>query len=140
MAEPFSVRVVGLNRLRQGLRAMSPELRRGLDRELKRAANPIVADAKREYRRLHPRRRGGRGSQRGIRAQTGGGKVRVLLGSSRYPYLQGQEFGSSRYPQFPRPNRDGYFFWPAIRKGSDELIAEVGRVVDRSAATHFEGR
>ena len=74
MAEPFSVRVVGLNRLRRGLRAMSPELRRGLDRELKAVASPIAADAKRRYRKLHPRRRGGKGSQRGIRATAGGVK------------------------------------------------------------------
>ena len=110
MAEPFSVRVVGLNRLRRGLRAMSPELRRGLDRELKAVASPIAADAKRRYRKLHPRSRGGKGSQRGIRATAGGGKVRVIIGSARYPYLLGQEWGShGRYPQFPRVTKEGSF-------------------------------
>ena len=94
MAEPFSVRVVGLNRLRRGLRAMSPELRRGLDRELKAVASPIAADAKRRYRKLHPRRRGGKGSQRGIRAQRRRRQGPRNYWFARYPYLLGQEWGS----------------------------------------------
>ena len=137
MGPPYSVKVIGLQKLRRGLRAMSPELRKGLDQELKKAATPIANEAKRNYRRQHPRRRGGRGSQRGIRAQAGGGKVRVVLGSSRYPYLVGQEWGSHQYPQFPPVKRDGHFFWPAIQAGADDLADEVERIVDQSTRRHF---
>ena len=140
MAQPYAVEIRGLQSLRRGLRAMAPELRRGLDKELKAAAAPIVAEAKRRYRVEHPRRRGGRGSQRGIRASAGGGKVRVILGSTRYPYLTGQEHGSGRYPQFPRPTKKGYFFWPAVRDGTKDLVDKVEDIVDRSTRTHFEGR
>ena len=140
MAQPYAVEIRGLQSLRRGLRAMSPELRRGLDKELKAAAAPIVAEAKRRYRAEHPRRRGGRGSQRGIRASAGGGKVRVILGAERYPYLLGQEWGSNRYPQFPRVAKKGYFFWRAVRDGTEDLVDKVEDIVDRSTRTHFEGR
>ena len=137
MAQPYAVEVRGLQSLRRDLRAMGPEFRRGLDNQLKASARPIVDAAKRAYRREHPRRRGGRGSQRGIRASAGGGKVRVILGAERYPYLLGQEWGSNRYPQFPPVKKTGYFFWQSVRDGTDNLVREVERVVDNSVQRHF---
>ena len=132
------VEVRGLAQFRRDLRKLGREYRAGLDRELKRAATPIAKQAKRTYRRIHPRRRGGRGSQRGIRAAAGGGRVRVILGGSKYPYLLGQEWGG-RQPQFPPATREGYFFWPAIRDGADELTERTQAAIDKANALNFEG-
>lgn len=137
MATPH-VEVRGLSQFRRDLRKLGREYRAGLDRELKRAAQPIANAAKKTYRTIHPRRRGGKGSQRGIRATAGGGRVRVVLGGSRYPYLLGQEWGGSQ-PQFPEVKRGGYFFWPAIVDGVDDLTENVERAIDKANALDFEG-
>jgi len=135
---PLITEVRGLGKLRSDLRKMGTEYRSALDKNLKAAAAPIVADAKRRYRQEHPRQRGGKGSQRGIRAAAGGGRVRVVLGGSRYPYLLGQEWGSSRYPQFPKHSRQGHFFWPAIRTGADRVTGDIQKALDDANAKHFE--
>ena len=137
MADPL-IEVKGLRKFRSDLRAMGTEYRKELDRELKKSVKPIADDAKARYRRAHPKRRGGRGSQRGIRAVAGAGKVRVILGSTRYPYLLGQEFGSFRYRQFPARKKGGYYFWPAIRSGTNDLFKAIEKVVDKASNQHFE--
>lgn len=138
MAEP-EIKVEGLGKFRSDLAAMGKEYRRGLDRELKAAAQPIVTKAKARYRREHPGRRGGKGSQRGIRASAGGGKVRAILGGRRYPYLLGQEFGSNKYPQFPAwTGKKGRFFWPEIREGTSDLVKDIEKVIDDATNRHFK--
>jgi len=136
--KPIITEVRGLNALRSDLRKLGTEYRSALDKNLKAAATPIATDAKRRYRQEHPRRRGGRGSQRGIRAAAGGGRVRVVLGGAKYPYLLGQEWGSSRFPQFPKPTREGHFFWPAIRAGAQRVTGDVQKALDSANAKHFE--
>ena len=134
------IKIEGLAKFRRDLRAMGSEYRKGLDRNLKATVQPIVQKAKAQYRIEHPRRRGGRGSQRGIRGTATGGKVRVILGGTRYPYLLGQEFGSNKYPQFPAwTNQKGTFFWPEIRKGTGKLIEDIEKVLDDANKKHFEG-
>ena len=135
MPQPV-VEVRGLAQFRRDLRSLDRKYRAGLDRELKRAAQPIARAARAAYRRIHPRRAGGKGSQRGIRAAGGAAGVRVVLGGSRYPYLLGQEWGG-RQPQFPAPARGGYFFWPAIRDGADDVAESVQVVIDRANALDF---
>lgn len=137
--QPVITEVRGLRKLRSDLKEMGSEYRSALDKNLKKAAQPIVQDAKKRYRQEHPRRRGGRGSQRGIRAAAGGGRVRVVLGGGRYPYLLGQEWGSGKYPQFPARSKEGHFFWPAIRAGADRVTGDVQKALDSANAKHFEG-
>ena len=132
-----ALRIQGLRRLRRDLAALDKDFRRGLDRALADAVQPIVRAAKQRYRRLYPRRRRSRGSQRAIRGLAGGGRVRVLLGSPRYDYLLGQEWGSRRYPQFPAPTDRGRFFWPAVVAGRDDAVAQVERAVDGAVTRHF---
>ena len=137
--------VKGLRQFRKDLGRLDKAYRKALDKELKAIAQPIAADAKRRYRVLHPRRRGGKGSQRAIRASAGGGRVRVLLGSEKTPYLLGQEWGSHRYPQFPPstqgkpPNERGYFFWPAVVAGREQVSTKVRKAIDKANRLYFDG-
>lgn len=137
------ISIEGLPELRRALRRLSRDAQKSLDKELKAAARPIAADAKKRYRKFHPRRRGGKGSQRGIRAGFRGGKPTLTIGSARYPYLQGQEWGAKRYPQFPpwipAPyiGSVGRFFWPAIIDGSDEAEQKILAAIDRSISQNF---
>lgn len=142
MAQPV-VEVKGLREFRRDLRALGDDYRKGLDRELKEAAKPIVEDARERYRIRHPRRGRSKGSQRGIRPGVSARGARVLLGSTRYPYLLGQEFGGHRFPQFPprapKPP-GGYFFYAAISEGTQDLMEAIGNLVDKANRRHFEGR
>ena len=113
--------VDGLDQFRRDLRGLGREYRKAWDAEVRRIGRPIAADAKKRYRKHHPRRRGGRGSQRGIRSTARQGAAVVSIGASRYPYLLGQEFGSGHYPQFPAWDKEGRFFFPAIIEGAAEV-------------------
>ena len=137
------VDIQGLGQFRRDLRAMGPEFRKGLDNELRKTVKPIADEAKKRYRRIYSKRRGGKGTQRGIRHSAGGGRVRVIIGSARYPYLLGQEWGSDRFPQFPPatqrkpPHERGYFFWPSVVAGREDLTKRIEAVVDNAVAGHF---
>lgn len=136
---------------RRGLRKLGREYRRAIDKELKAAVAPIVADAKKRYRVLHParRRRGrrSRGSQRAIRGGLRRGSPAVFLtGGERYPHMAGQEWGSNRWPQFPdrRPSEtgrgsEGNFWWPAIEDGRDDARKRIIRAVDQANGRIFRG-
>ena len=137
----LTIRTTGLVEMRKAMRNLGREYRRAFDRELRRIGRPIADDAKRRYRARYPRRRGGRGSQRGIRSSARRGSSTVSLGSARYPYLLGQEWGSNRYPQFPERRTDGHFFWPAIEQGGDEVYDRLLTLVDQANRLAFpEGR
>lgn len=139
MAKDRVIEVEGLNAFRRDLRKMGPEYRKELDRVLRDAATPIAAEAKREYRSRHPRSRRGRGSQRGIRATASGGKARIILSLSKYPWLIGQEFGShGRWPQFPSPwNMVGRFLWPSIRRGTAKAMKQIDAGLDEISKKYF---
>ena len=150
MVDPLvGIEVHGLAQLRRDLRRMGVQYRKALDKELRAAARPIVVAAKRSYREEHPPHRGrgsrrSKGSQRGIRASSGGGNVRVTLDGTRYPWLQGQEWGSGSYPQFPAatqnrpPLKRGYFFWPAVVEGREDVSDRVRDAVDRINRSTFK--
>ena len=100
----------------------------------RKIGRPIAADAKKPLPQGASRAaRGGSGSQRGIRSTARQGATVLSIGSARYPYLQGQEWGSGHYPQFPswRPapykGSLGYFFWPAIEEGAEEVARSAPR-------------
>ena len=138
---------------RKALRKLGQEYRDAIDKELAAVAAPIVAEAKVRYREIHPpgqgkRRYPGRkrtrGSQKGMRA----GKIRsspaVFIGNARYPYLQGQEWGSDAFPQFPDRRASetgrgsaGNFWWPAIEAGRDEAQQKIIKAIDRANGKVF---
>ena len=147
MAKPQPVRIEGFNAFRRELGKMDKGLRSGLSKEMKEIAKPIEADARKRYRKLHPRARPTKGSQRGIRASTKRGGAAINLGSPRYPYLQGQEWGSGQYPQFPPwipdssgRGSEGRFYWPAIEDGLEEVEEKVGELIDRVSKEAFPDR
>ena len=135
----YTVEVQGLAEMRKALRRQGREYRKAFDRELKAIGTPIAKAAKDRYRELHPRRRGGRGSQRGIRSSSRRGESSVVLGSVRYPYLLGQEWGAnqSKYPQFPKHTREGHFFWPAVVDGSDQVVDRLTELIDKANRLAF---
>jgi len=68
-----------------------------------------------------------------IRALAQQSRAQVKLGSDRYPYALGAEFGSLRFRQFKAwrgsGQSAGYFLYPAIRKESPQIIASYSRMV-----------
>ena len=139
---------VDIKATRNALRQLGREYRSAFDKELKAAVAPIVADAKRRYRVLHPRRkrkgRRARGSQRAIRAGSVRSQPAVFLNGDKYPWMPGQEWGSNRYPFFParRPaasgrGSEGYFWWPAIEDGRDAAQKKIISAVDAANAKAF---
>ena len=129
--------------MRKELRKLGREYRKEFDAAMRKVGRPIANQAKLNYRKLHPRRRGGKGSQRGIRSTFSGGAATVLLGSDKYHYLLGQEWGSNRYPQFPPSlptgwgGSQGNFFWPAIEEGRDQLYEDLLAAVDKANRRAF---
>lgn len=138
------VDIEGLREFRRDLKAMGKAYEKGLNDELKNVAAPIAREAKRRYRMLHAVSRRKRGSQRGIRASASGGRAKVVIGSVRYPYLLGQEWGSRKWPQFPPatqskpPDQRGYFFWPSVVAGRKKLMEDVEKLVDKANEKYFE--
>ena len=131
--------ITGISELRRDLRKVSRESRKALDKELRKVAKPIADAAKRRYRRAHPRRGRTRGSQRAIRATRARGKPAVALGNARTPYLLGQEWGSSRFRQFPPRAPEGSFFWPAVVQGADQAHDDIVAAIDRATKRAFPG-
>ena len=139
-----AVEVRGYRKFRRDIRRMGKEAKRDLDRTMRGLAAPIAEDARRRYRRLHPRGRGrSKQSTRAIRARSTARGSAVLLGSRQKPWLQGQEFGSNQLQRFyPRsPNAPGggsmgWFFYPAIRAGADEAV-RLGDDVFRDLARRY---
>ena len=141
------IEVAGLADLRKDMRHLGKEYQKILDKELKAAVRPIVADAKKRYRKLHPRRRSGKGSQRGLRGGSRKGQPTVNIGTAKYPYLQGQEWGSNQYAQFPRwipaegggPGAQGRFWWPAVQEGVADAREGILSSVDSANRRVFRG-
>ena len=141
------MRVEGLAKFRRELGRLDKAYRKAFDAELKAIAQPIAREAQSSYRREHQRGRSGRpakGSQRGIRAASGGGRARVIIGNNRFPYLLGQEWGTvGKYPQFPpttknRPaDKRGYFFWPAVIAGRASVRKGLEKAIDRANRRAF---
>ena len=140
MAQEFTrAEVPGMDQFRKDMRKLGKEYRRDLDKVLRKAGAPIAVDAKDRYRALHPRRRGGSASQRGIRAGLSRGHPKLILNAATYPYLLGQEFGGSQ-PQFPPHDSSGLFFWPSITAGADDAFEAILRAIDKANHREFPRR
>ena len=137
--------VEGIEEMRKALRKLGRDWRKAFDKELRAVGRPIANDAKKRYRELHPRGRPSKGSQRGIRATYRRGAATIQLGSDRYHYLLGQEWGSNRYPQFPPwiaaglGSSEGRFFWPAIVDGREDMEERLQSAIDRANNLAFPG-
>jgi len=118
------VSIGGLQQARRVLRGIDRRLAREFDKHLKKAAQPIVVDARRNYNRFYTRRTG-KTPRYGMRAVLYRGGSAIRIGGGRYGYAVGQEFGSSkhRYPQFRRATQHGgpVYFWPAMWKWEPRL-------------------
>jgi hypothetical protein len=110
-------------------------------RELKsqlKNANQVAADWASEamqarYNALHPRRSGrGSASFRSV-------GDRAMFGNSRVPYLLGQNFGSTRYRQFPRRVDPDHFAFSVVRKNTATLRAMYDAAMSDSMEEAFSG-
>lgn len=124
------VGVEGLDALRRDLRALDAALPKELQKLNKRAAETVAEQARASYTRRYRQQSGtGAGSIRALATQT---KAQVALGSARAPYMLGQEFGSTRYQQFPPYNSgQGEFFYPAVREASSDLPDTYADLLDK---------
>lgn len=125
----------GLTAFRSALRRTDKKMARVLDKELRASVKPIVDEQKRAYYRFYTRHDGR--SLRGIRASAAGDKIALKLGSSRYPYLAGQEFGRTkdepRKRQFykrPQAISKGRYWWPVARDGFDAFVERIEGHID----------
>lgn len=139
--------VEGLYEIRKALASLDREYRKAFDAALRGAAQPIAEDAKKRYRALHPRSGPTKGSQRGIRGTVVKAQPTVYLGSPKYPYILGQEWGSKQHRQFPPwipspygQGAVGRFFWPAVLDGGERLYDTILEAVDQANDLHFPGK
>jgi hypothetical protein len=72
-----------------------------------------------------------------IRALAGQMRATVAGGTAAVRHYMGHEFGSVRYPQFPRPKAGGYHLYPAIVRKRDEVIEAYSRALDRITERYF---
>ena len=133
------ITITGLAKFRKQVKSLGGDFAKVLNREMKAIARPVEADARKRYGVLHP---GSGRSVRGIRATTRRGGSAIALGGPKYPYLQGQEWGThGRFPQFPTPwGRSGRYFWPAIVAGASEAASKVFSELDLLSRRVFPGR
>lgn len=143
------VGIVGLREFRRALRSMDRDLPKLITKANREIVEPVVERARRRYSRLYRSRSGkAKRSIRGLATQT---KATVAVGRPRLPYVLGQEFGSNQGPntrQFPRylpaPSGRGglgYFYYPSIREGLQELRAKhYIDALDRAAAQAYPRR
>lgn len=125
-----SVRVHGLKELQRAIR------RTNLEQDLKAGHRAVSTDIVAAARA----RATGQGSVAAKSAQaiTAGATARaatINLGSNKYPFALGAEFGAVRFKQF-KPWRGsgegaGYFLYPTIRERRAETIREYEKLIDR---------
>lgn len=131
MLNNFRIDVTDLKRFDAELRSLGGEFERGLRPVLLAFARRLRPEVQRRYDARYPRVTGaGRGS---IRAGAARDRASITIGSTRAPYMIGQEFGSNRYRQFaPWSGRGplgkgsaGKFLYPTLREKVPELHEEL---------------
>ena len=136
------VAIEGLAEFRKALRAVSDDLPKMLQAELKQAAESAADRARSRYAQNFTRSGGKRGSSgaskhtidtiRATATQTG---ASVAFGGARYPWAAGQEFGSNKMRQFfPYTGKGpggrgswGRNIFPAVRDEVKSTEADVQR-------------
>ena len=139
MAARDPIRIEGLADLARELRQAGQDLPKRLRQANKEAVGPIVPLARRLYDRRYTS--GSGKSRRSIRALASQRRAQVAIGRRSLPHLMGQEFGSNKYPQFPRhrtaKGQAGYFLSPAIREKEGEIRDRYLDVIDDLARGAF---
>ena len=158
MAKDVGVAIEGLAEFRKALRAVSADLPKRLQAELKQAAESAAERARRRYaqnfgagsgrrktvtvsasgKRSTRTRKGTAATIRAVASQTGSG---VAFGGARFPWVAGQEFGSNRYRQFfPYTGKGpsgkgswGRVIFPAVREEAPAVEKDLHRRFDALA-------
>lgn len=141
------VEVVGLRDFQKALRAADPKWPRELRVASREAAETVAGAASASFAS-----RGGVAPKAApsVKAPAEQRRARVRLGSDRYPFALGAEFGGGKYgagnptlrggytTQFePHRGKEGYSLFPAIRRLRPEVIEKYGDALERIAAEAF---
>lgn len=130
------VDVQGLNELRSELRKL--DLTDQLKDAHYRVASLVVDEAEKKARAIGRMQAKAAESLRATRTQN---KAAVSIGSTRYAFALGAEFGAKNYPQFlpwrGSGTNSGYFMWPAIRESRDEVMRLYGDEIERITSDAF---
>lgn len=116
--------------LRAAMAAMKPKLVE---------ASALAADwsseqIRKRYNALHTRRSGaGVGSIRVL------GNTAVAFGSQRAPYMLGQNFGSTRYKQFPARVDPDHFAFSVVRAGTPTIQKMYDAAIEDVMEEPFNG-
>lgn len=133
-----TVQVEGIAQLSRALKAIDPELQKGL-----RGTNKDVASFVADHARGKAQSLGSVAAKTApsISAVAGVRSAGVGFGGSAYPFAGGAEFGSVRYTQF-QPWRGngpeaGYFVYPTIRDDENEIVERYAEMIDGILREHF---
>jgi phage gpG-like protein len=122
---PVSARLLGLDELAEGSRALAGKIGQGAGRDFQGAANDAAAVAAARIPRDSGRLAGS------IESAYDSGRQAASVGMGQgVPYAGWIEFGGGRYvarPYMPR----GRYLWPAIDAAARELQAAGERAADR---------
>lgn len=64
---------------------------------------------------------------------------RLMFGSARVPYMLGQNFGSTRYRQFPARKDPDHFAFSTVRKGTETIQKMYDAAMTDSMEEAFSG-
>lgn len=130
--------VSGIKELRRALKRMDPEANKALTVELRKAADPILQDAKRRVRQSikNPARSSGKAAG-SLRITAGGAKVKIAGGKKAVPYYGWLDFGGALRPTGRRKNyqyrpivgKYGRYLYPAVFKGATRTTKHVDKAI-----------
>ena len=130
--------ISGIKELRRALKRMDPEANKALTVELRKAADPLLQDAKRRVRRdiKNPSRSSGKAAG-SLRITAGGAKVKIAAGKKAVPYYGWLDFGGSLRPTGRRKNyqyrpivgKYGRYLYPAVFKGQARTKRHVEKAI-----------
>lgn len=107
------VEVHGLADFRRDLRAANKKAPKAFQQTNKKVANNVADKVRSKYSARYLKT--GRGAKT-IRALASATKAQVALGSVGAPYVVGQNFGSTRYRQFPPKATPDHFLYATIEE------------------------
>lgn len=118
---------------RRELTAAQRKLKSNLKDASVLAADWASEGMQRRYNALHPRKSGrASGSFRAV-------SDRAMFGGARVPYMLGQNFGSTRYKQFPQRTDPDHFAFSVVRKGSATIQSMYDAASEDAMEEAFSG-
>jgi len=138
----FAIYTPGLSAFNADLSFFENGVSRSLQPALRRFAERFGERVRARYAGRHATSRSVNAG--GIRGTATGRVAKLVLDGDRYPFLSGQNFGSSKYAQFPAwagkdefGGNSDYFFFRTIGEELPNFTGDLADIVDAHMARAF---